>query len=402
MSKILYFHIFESLGARLSHLNPQFHYLAITRLHQQPPHNLHLRHSHSGKSHSRPPSSAQPIEKRVPSITSTSTTPLSDDVNPPPSTRPAEILFPEPAAEDATAADKAKRYINVGRAYYSFYKTGLKNVYHNYKASLPIRRSLGIQSYLPTTPPPSAFLKSSDGSETRKDVTNAELRTSRSTFQLLNRAAYDVRRMIPFSLVLIVCGELTPIAVLLLGNSITPYTCRVPKQIKKYRTQRTDLKHAAMSAHAASLEGSISPPEPGSQEEFEILAKFTNKNWVEKEASVQEVIHACVVFGLVKSMDGLAIVRHKAYRKKLSAFAEYLELDDRMIRDGGGVSALEPAEVRIAVEERAGYGLPRGSEGWEAEMVERRWLKMWLRRKYIDEQYLLCTKEGVVGEEVHK
>ncbi|KAL5334179.1 hypothetical protein BJX70DRAFT_29798 [Aspergillus crustosus] len=367
--------------ARLSQLNPQFQYLAVTRFQQPPPHHLHLRYSHSGgKSHSRPPSSAQPNEKRVSSITATNTTPLSNDVNPPPSTRPAEIVLPEPAAEDATPVDKAKRYINIGRAFYSFYKTGLKNVYHNYKASLPIRQSLGIRSYLPTTPPLSAFLKSSSGTENEKDIKSAELRASRSTFQLLNRAAYDVRRMIPFSLVLIVCGELTPLAVLLLGNSITPYTCRVPKQIEKYRGQRTYSKRAALSAYLASSEGSISPPEPGSKEELEILVKFTNKDWIEKEAGVQEVIQACVAFGLVKSLNGFASVRHRSYRKKLSSFAEYLELDDRLIKKGGGVSALEADELRLAIDERAGYGLPT-EQSWEAERAQRRWLEKWLERK---------------------
>ncbi|KAL4882358.1 hypothetical protein BJY04DRAFT_217273 [Aspergillus karnatakaensis] len=370
--------------ARLSQLHPQFHHLAATRLQQQPPHpQFNLRHSSTGKSHARPPSSAQPTGKTVPSTTSTSTTQIADDINPPPSTRPAEIVHPEPAAPDATAGDKAKRYINVGRAFYSFYKTGLKNVYNNYKASLPIRKSLGIPSALPSTPPLSAFLKSSSAEQSKElQIKDAELRTSRSTFQLLNRAAYDVRRMIPFSLVLIVCGELTPLAVLILGNSITPYTCRVPKQIEKYRSQRTDLKRKALSAHLAASEGSVSVPGPGSAEEMDILSKFTDKKWIENEASVQEVIHACVVMGIVKSMDGLAIVRHKAYRKKLSAFAQYLEVDDQFIREGGGVSALEAAEVRIAVEERAGYGLSSGGgEGWEIEREERRWLEKWLERR---------------------
>ncbi|PKX91599.1 uncharacterized protein P174DRAFT_505648 [Aspergillus novofumigatus IBT 16806] len=229
--------------------------------------------SSSPKSHTRSPSSSQPGSPIVPSSSSTATTSLANDVNPPPSTRPADLNLPEPVSASAGPADKLKRYVALGRAYLSFYKTGLKNVYHNYRASLPLRRSLAVHSQ----------------------------NLSRANFQLVRRAAYDVRRMIPFTLILIVCGELTPLAVLALGSAVTPFTCRVPQQIKKARLQRADRKRAALAAHQAQARGSVTGPAAGSDAERELLAReFAHAGWVER-ASAQEILQACAALGLVRT-----------------------------------------------------------------------------------------------------
>ncbi|KAL3458521.1 hypothetical protein BJX64DRAFT_223518 [Aspergillus heterothallicus] len=384
--------------ARLSHLQTQttpYLVFPLTSRLLQPQHQ-HLRygshgHGHGhGKSHARPSSSAQPTEKRtVPSTTSTSSIPLTDDINPPPSTRPADLDLPDSLPPTAPATDKVKRYFSIGRAYLSFYKTGLKNVYHNYRASLPIRRSLGIPANLPTAPAAAAFYgminnnnnnkpKKAKEGETGKNAL-ARLKTSRSTFQLLHRAAYDVRRMIPFTLILIICGELTPLLVLAFGNAVTPYTCRVPRQIEKYRAQRLSRKTAALSARAAEVEGSVTAPQAGSEEEMQVISKFVDAEWVEKASDV-EILRACAVLGLAKTHQRPGFLVGMVYRRRLRKFVEYLGLDDELMRNCGGVKALEAVEVRVAVEERAGYGVADGEEGWQAERVQRRWLEKWLKR----------------------
>ncbi|KAL3485176.1 hypothetical protein BJX62DRAFT_217614 [Aspergillus germanicus] len=366
--------------ARLSHLHTSlpFQSLPVTSCLLQHSH-LQLRY----KSHARPSSSAQPADKRtVPSTTSTSSIPLSDDINPPPSTLPADLDIPESLPDTAPAGDKVKRYFSIGRAYLSFYKTGLKNVYHNYRASLPIRRSLGITARLPTAPPAAAFYAKQQshgksGSKGEKQL--LATKTSRSTFQLLHRAAHDVRRMIPFSLILIICGELTPFLILAFGNAVTPYTCRIPRQIEKYRSKRLSQKTKALSAHSAAVDGSVTPPEVGSEEEMRVISQFVNKSWVEK-ASDQEVLRACAVLGLAESHTMPSFLVGMLYRRRLRNFVEYLGLDDELMRKCGGAKALEAIEVRVAVEERAGFGVAMGEEGWQAEIVQRRWLEKWLER----------------------
>ncbi|KAF7590790.1 hypothetical protein BBP40_002358 [Aspergillus hancockii] len=334
-------------------------------------------HASSSKTHSRPPSSAQPTTSRVPSATSTATSSLANDVNPPPSTLPADLNLPDPVSSSATTADNLKRYVAMGRAYLSFYKTGLKNVYHNYRASLPIRRSLSLTPYLPVSPPP-APSKCKKSLAFRKAIESAQL--SRSSFQLVRRAAYDVRRMIPFALILIVCGEMTPLAVLALGNAVTPFTCRVPRQIEKDRVQRTTRKRAAMAAHQTATGGSVTPLAAGSDQELDLLVNmYANPEWI-ASASAEDILRACAVLNLVKTHtrpSGLVSV----YRARLSRHAEYLHLDDGLIRRCGGVQAMNGVEIRIAVEERGGVGVAEGKGGWDAERDERRWLEKWLERR---------------------
>ncbi|BAE63294.1 hypothetical protein F9C07_12096 [Aspergillus flavus] len=338
-------------------------------------------HASSSKTHTRPSSSAQPATSRVPSTSSTATTSPANDVNPPPSTRPADLNLPDPVSRSAATADKLKRYIAMGRAYLSFYKTGLKNVYHNYRASLPIRRSLGLPAYLPTSPPPappSSNSQSNKSTAFRKAIESVKL--SRSSFQLVRRAAYDVRRMIPFTLILIVCGEMTPLAVLALGNAVTPFTCRVPQQLEKDRAQRVARKRAALVAQQAATSGSVTPPAAGSDLELDILVKmYTNLEWIES-ASAEEILRACAVLNLVKTHTRSSVLL-SLYRARLQRYAEYLSLDDQLIRRCGGVRAMEGAEVRTAVEERGGVGVTEGKGGWDAERDERRWLEKWLERR---------------------
>ncbi|KAL4805278.1 hypothetical protein BDV18DRAFT_160937 [Aspergillus unguis] len=361
--------------ARLSYLNTQSLIIPLTStsLIQQSLSNRrqHLRYS-SGKSHTRSPTTAQHNEKRIPSTSSTSSTPLANDVNPPPSTLPADLELPESLPPSAGLADKGKWLFATGRAYVSFYKTGLKNVISNYRTSLPIRRQLGVPAHLPTSLPPQIFLEKSKNS-------NSEVQRSRSTFQLLHRAAFDVRRLIPFSLILIVFGELTPFLILAFGTAVVPYTCRIPRQLAKSRAQATDRKRRALSAHSIAAKGSSTPPELGSKEELGILANFAGRKFA-KEAQPEEILRACAVFGLAKTHSRPSFLVNSVYRPRLRKFAEYLELDDKLIRDCGGVSAMQRTEVRVAVDERGGFGLSRGIEGPEAERTERRWLEQWLKR----------------------
>lgn len=334
----------------------------------------------STKTHKRPSTSAQPSStSAVPSTSSTASTTLPHDVNPPPSTHPADLNLPDPVAADAPVADKAKRYVALGRAFLSFYKTGLKNVYNNYKSSVPLRRELGIPVYWPISPPPK---KDAKATAFRKAMRDVDL--SRSSFQLIHRAAYDVRRMVPFTLMLIVCGELTPLVVLALGSAVVPFTCRMPKQIFKDWTQKAARKRAALIAHHVQTTGFISLPHGHAKnhaEELDLLAtQYINLDWI-ANAQPEEILRACAVLGLVRTHNRPSALVSSIYRPRLRRHAEYLQLDDGLIHAGGGVSALEAIEVRMAVEERGGVELLLEMEGWEAEREQRRWLEGWLERR---------------------
>lgn len=333
--------------------------------------------SSSSKTHSRPSSSAQPLTKAtVPSTSSTASNSL-DDINPPPSTHPADLLIPDPVSADATTTDKLKRYVALGRAYLSFYKTGLKNVYHNYRTSLPLRRELGaIPVYLPISPPKA-------GAKAEETFRTALHRTqlTRSNFQLIRRAAFDVRRMVPFSLMLVICGEFTPLIVLAVGSAVVPMTCRVPAQLAKDRAKHVSRKRAALVAHSVQETGSVGQVVQGDAELALLATRYASPQWVER-CSGEEVLRACAVFGLVGTHVRPMALVGLIYRKRLQRFVEYLAIDDGLVCRAGGVGAMRAVEVRRAVEERGGVELVHGvEEGWDAEREQRRWLDAWLERR---------------------
>lgn len=250
-----------------------------------------------------------------------------------------------------------------------------------------------IPVYLPISPPPKP---SSRGTTTGAgDVFRTAVhrtRLSRSNFQLIRRAAYDIRRMIPFTLMLIICGELTPLVVLVIGSAVVPATCRVPKQVAKDRAQKAARKRAALVAQHVQDTGSVSLPRQQSENkeagaeygaDLDLLAtRYADPVWIEEQAAGEEVLRACAVLGLVRTHARPAVLGSVVYRARLRRFAEYLAMDDGLIRRAGGVSAMETVEVRMAVEERGGVELVHGvEEGWEAEREQRRWLEGWLERR---------------------
>ncbi|WEW60410.1 hypothetical protein PRK78_005895 [Emydomyces testavorans] len=322
------------------------------------------------------PPSPSSTSSSISSSTSTSTpSDVSSTVNPPPSTRPAKLELPE---KPANSSKSFSYYFSLGKAYYAFYKTGLKNVYHNYRTAAPIRKKLGFAGYLPTLLPPRALSGTSAFEQlvTREGVTRAE-------FQLLRRSAHDVRRMIPFVLILIVCGEFTPLVVLALGARVTPLTCRVPRQLEKERRLKLERKSAALRAAtttAAAAGGS-------SQEWLNLTTLPRSVASVVRHASADEILRSCAVLGLSKShrlpgyipgfMQGTVV--NWVYRPKLRRWLEYLAVDDALMREGGGVRGLSADELRIAVEERGGVdvGIDKAREE-ERERMMRRWLGTWI------------------------
>ncbi|KAJ5864357.1 uncharacterized protein N7529_006273 [Penicillium soppii] len=281
---------------------------------------------------------------------------------------PLNSSLPPPLPTSAGLADKLKRYVEFGRTYVTFYKTGLKNVYRNYRASLPLRKQLGLPIYLPVSPP-----RTISHQNPKKERQESNL--GRGQFQLVRRSARDVRRMIPFTMILIVCGEFTPLIIPIFGSAITPATCRVPSQVEKERVGSVKRKLAA-------LESGRLPLKPDSSEQLRLLAKqFADLAWT-ASADPASVLRACAVFGLVKRHDktASALLAGLIYRPRLTRYVEYLAIDDRMIR-AGGISSMSATEVRIAVEERGGVDISGTSDRKQAEKLERRWLEQWIALK---------------------
>lgn len=249
-------------------------------------------------------------------------------------------------------------------------------MYRNYRVSIPLRKELGLPVYLPVSPPRNV-LHNTNPPRIRKESV-----LGRAQFQLVCRSARDVRRMIPFTLILIVCGEFTPLVVPIFGSAITPATCRVPSQVEKERVSATKRKMAALDVHVtASKDNSSDLLRSSSDEQLHLLARqFADPAWV-ASADPASILRAAAVFGLAKRHDRTAgtLLAGTIYRPRLARHVEYLAIDDEMIRAGGGIRSMNAAEIRIAAEERGGVDVSAGArDRGQAEKIERRWLEQWL------------------------
>lgn len=139
------------------------------------------------------------------------------------STRPAPLNVPEaphPYAWPHSRSLNPTRWdfgylFKLGKAYLMFYKTGFKNVWDNRKKMKQIQGRLGPH-----------------GANTAACNPDSP-KLSYNEYELLLRTQRDIRKLLPFGLIFIVCGEFTPLVVLALGSSVVPSTCVIPKQQAK-------------------------------------------------------------------------------------------------------------------------------------------------------------------------
>ncbi|KAI0598370.1 hypothetical protein F4775DRAFT_555221 [Biscogniauxia sp. FL1348] len=244
-----------------------------------------------------PPPSSSPL---IPTTTTTTTAAAATQVfspllNPPASTRPPPLDLP---TRDPSSSYLTYLY-RLGKAYTTFYKTGIKAVFTN-------RRLLSA------TPP------SSSSAPTRAHLL------------LRQRARHDLSRLPLFGLLVFICGELTPFVVLLFPQ-LTPYTCRIPKQVGVIR-RGSRLRRARAARFARSL--------------------VDNTGLTAALAHPSAAGHVCRVLGLTSPVWDRLGTDGPFARSRADAAVRALARDDALIREGGGVGALEDAEVVLACEDR--------------------------------------------------
>ncbi|KAK3950764.1 hypothetical protein QBC32DRAFT_240837 [Pseudoneurospora amorphoporcata] len=149
-------------------------------------------------------------------------------VNPPYTTRPPPLNLPERQPDASTFS----HLFATGKAYVTFYKTGLRQVVTNFK----LLRAVGKGGEGP--------IARSENPITDADCIDGYLRfRTRGSLLLYKRMKHDLNKLPVFALLLLVCGEFTPFVVLAVPT-IVPYTCRIPKQVDKI-LKRIEEKRAA-------------------------------------------------------------------------------------------------------------------------------------------------------------
>lgn len=71
-------------------------------------------------------------------------------------------------------------------------------------------------------------------------------RISYNEYEMLLRSKRDLKKLVPFALVFAICGEFTPLFIVLLGSGVVPATCVIPKQIAQDRKKTLERESTFM------------------------------------------------------------------------------------------------------------------------------------------------------------
>ncbi|CAK7208971.1 hypothetical protein SCUCBS95973_000293 [Sporothrix curviconia] len=260
-------------------------------------------HSSAGSSSTRS-SAAVSTSSSFPSAARTA-------ANPPYTTRPPSLELPERNPDASTFS----HLFATGKAYLSFYKTGLRYLVENTKQVRAMNAAMEDNN------------SGSEGGHTWH-ATRADLLTRR-------RWGHDMRRLPLFGLLLLICGEFTPFVVLVFPH-VVPYTCRIPKQVLKLRTKVEERREAAFRDYEAALAAAKEAGDAGPSDAASSLLVSRSLGLV---APFWDRI------GLLSAAPGFA---HSAVERRLAFLTE----DDALLRRAGGAAALEPDEVVLASADR--------------------------------------------------
>ncbi|KAK4444995.1 putative letm1-like protein [Podospora aff. communis PSN243] len=233
--------------------------------------------------------------------------------NPPSTTRPPPLNLPNRTPETSTFS----HLFATGKAYFTFYKTGLRQIYTNTRVFWP------PQGGSPPFPPPAP--------------------NTRAALQFRARWRHDITRLPQFGLILLVCGEFTPFIVPFIPG-VVPLTCRIPAQV-----------------------GQLLRKGEGRRK----LAREERRN---KGGSV--VGYTARALGLCSSVwerVGLG-VPEALVAGRVNSRLRFLAEDDRLLMEAGGARALEGEEVRLACVERGINVLERDDKTLRG--VLHRWLSI--------------------------
>ncbi|KAK7736626.1 hypothetical protein SLS53_006829 [Cytospora paraplurivora] len=327
--------------------------------------------------------------------------------NPPSTTRPAPLDLPVRKPDTSTVS----HLFATGKAYLTFYKTGLRHIYINTR----LVWSLNTASGIPADHTPAG--------ETAEPPTKRAVGTTRSTELLRRRWGHDVRRLPVFALVLLVCGEFTPLIVLALPR-VVPITCRIPQQVEKLRRGAEERRGASFDAlrmkygreplfgeeeveenegaaeqntenHGATTtsgekinarEGSRTAP--ATEERRARDSPPTTPSTVQQEYT--ELSPADITAHLARSLNLISPLWDKLplsllpdtfistiASRRVRQHLAFLDQDNHFLAQAGGVSALEDEEVLLASEDRGIWPVEKG-DGGELLPVARENLQRWL------------------------
>ena len=263
----------------------------------------------------------------------------SDRVNAARSTLPPPLVLPERSASQSTFI----YWFNIGRAYGTFYKEGVKAVWFNYKAAKLLRERF------------SAKLRSKNDN----DAALAGIIT-RAEWQLLSRSNHDIGKLPLFGLLALVFGEWLPLFVPFMP-SVVPRTARIPSQVKQMREQGEERRRVSFRQGITEPASEQMPDDRVVVEGRPVAAR---SEWQMADAGyVQAVLtglrqdqlmHLSTTLGLHSKLWDRIQLPPPGFilRRRLERQLTYITLDDKLLIEHEGAAKLSEVELEIACEER--------------------------------------------------
>ncbi|KAL9624511.1 MAG: hypothetical protein Q9160_001175 [Pyrenula sp. 1 TL-2023] len=126
--------------------------------------------------------------------------------------------------DKVSLSERIKFLYRLGRAYLNFYKRSIKQVWTCFKVS---RKYVSWKDF---------EMRSPEFISMGVPVRDERLRCRYwNNLQFIQRSRHDARKMLPFGLILLICGEFTPLVLLAIGSSFIPDSCKIPSQVLQER-----------------------------------------------------------------------------------------------------------------------------------------------------------------------
>jgi hypothetical protein len=293
---------------------------------------------------------------------------LLDAINPPRSTVPPVLKLPERGPENI-----ALHLYRTGKAYGSFYFTGVKAVWFNRKASQVIRERIG-KDVKRGQDDPAALVRS----------------LSRSEFQILSRNGHDIGKLPLFSVLVLLLGEWLPLFVPFMPG-VVPGTCRIPKQITgmrgkaeqrrrtSFRIGTTEPRQVDIIKTASRWDSSSSSAKEGA-DAWPICAR-SNATALLEPLEHAQLFHLSNTLNIhSRFWDRLAIPPPSSLlRSGIGKRLAYICTDDVLLLKSGNIDKLHSNEILIACEERGIDVNGRREDVLRAELSA--WLKAQRRER---------------------
>lgn len=318
----------------------------------------------------QPPPPRFALAPKATNTQETALTKTTSALNPPPTTRPPPLDLPTRGKE----AYPIYLY-RTGRAYGTFYKDGLKSVWHNHKAASALKKRIvaALNARKPDLAPPVSASKT--WSSFRDEAVQRHV-VSRAEFQLLERNARDIGKLPLFAFLVLLFGEWLPLIVPFIPNRV-PGTCRIPKQVH-------GMREKSEARRKWSFRSAVAEPEAGQVAVEGGKWRMTDKGNVRevlKSLGSEQLMHlSCVLNQHSGVWDRVQLTPPAGLiRRGVCARVQYLALDDFLILEAGGIKGLSSEELLVACEERGIDVLGKPEEKLRSE------LQAWIKKQETDE-----------------